>query len=86
MQPTENSEAPKSKRQKLSPEEFDKRRKESNDRSRAKLLARDPDYFKRYQKAREEAIKAGTWNPRRKKAGQVLPEASPCSTEPPIAA
>ena len=81
MQPTENSEIPKQ----LSPSEREAKRNAQNKAAREKLLATNPSYFTDYSRRRREAVKAGTWAPRRKKAGQVLPDASPCSTEPPVA-
>lgn len=69
----QSSETPK-KREKLSVEEANARRLASNTASRKKLLAANPSYFTDYAKRRKEAIKAGTWAPRRKKAAQVLPD------------
>lgn len=67
------------KTQKLTPEEREKKRKEANRIAGEKFRAAKPDYYRN----RAAAIRAGTWTPRRKKAATVLPDASPCSSEPP---
>lgn len=79
MQPTDTLETQKPKRVKLSEEERASRRKESNRKSREKLLAKNPDYHRN----RAKAIKEGKWQFRNAGYAQPSTDAAPCSSEPP---